>query len=152
MSEIEIRKYKKEDFKYIEKIHNKSRKIELKYANLENAFVPLKIAAIREDLFKYNILVAIIDKKIVGFISYLDNEIGWLYVDKNNMNKKIGENLIKYVLDYESIRPIYLEVLDKNIPAINLYKKMGFIITKTCEGKMPGNEEFNVKVYIMKRK
>ena len=48
---ITIRNYQVSDWNAIQKIHDESRKIELKLAGLEDAFLPLCIAAERENLF-----------------------------------------------------------------------------------------------------
>lgn len=64
-----------DDFSSIERIHDEARKIELRYADLEDAFVPLKEAAINEDLFEYKINVAILDGQVVGFVGYSEDEI-----------------------------------------------------------------------------
>lgn len=50
---ITIRNYQVSDWNAIQKIHDESRKIELKLAGLEDAFLPLCIAAERENLFDY---------------------------------------------------------------------------------------------------
>lgn len=47
---ITIRNYQVSDWNAIQKIHDESRKIELKLAGLEDAFLPLCIAAERENL------------------------------------------------------------------------------------------------------
>lgn len=58
MNKIKIREYQKSDFNDLCVIHDQARKQELAAANLNAAFKPLKIAAIEEDLFSYNIYVA----------------------------------------------------------------------------------------------
>ena len=73
-----------------------------------------------------------------------------LYVDINNTRKGIGKSLLSFALD--KVKPnVSIEVLKGNLPAIFLYSSMGFKITETLSGKMPGNEHFLVTVHIMKR-
>ena len=50
-------------WKGIEAVHDPARMQELRYAGLEAAFLPLSIAAEREDLFDYNVYVAKKDEK-----------------------------------------------------------------------------------------
>ena len=50
---ITIRNYQVSEWNAIQKIHDESRKIELKLAGLEDAFLPLCIAAERENLFDF---------------------------------------------------------------------------------------------------
>ena len=85
-----------------------------------------------------------------GFIAFSKEEIAWLYVDINNTRKGIGKSLLSFALD--KVKPnVSIEVLKGNLPAIFLYSSMGFKITETLSGKMPGNEHFLVTVHIMKR-
>ena len=50
---LAIRPYRPEDFPGIERVHDRARRVELRYAGLEDAFLPLRIAAEREDLVAY---------------------------------------------------------------------------------------------------
>ena len=78
---MKIEKYKDCYWEDLCRIHNAARKIELQYASLEAAYLPLDIAAEREGLFEYDHLdVAVEDGRPVGFCAYTDEEIAWLYV------------------------------------------------------------------------
>ena len=88
---VTIRKYAPDDWSSIERIHDEARKIELKLAGLEEAFLPLSIAAQREDLFEYpGIFVAEMEENVVGFAACTEDELAWLYVDPAYMRKGIG--------------------------------------------------------------
>ena len=147
MDKLEIREYHEADFDRLCQIHDQARKQELKAANLEAAFNPLKIAAIEEDLFSYNIYVATIDEKIVAFVAFSDDELAWLYVDPSFQKQGIGSKLIEFSLT-KMKRPTYLEVLTGN-PAKSLYLHKGFKFLKHESGKMPGNETFHVEVDLL---
>lgn len=121
MNKIKIRKYQETDFDEICLIHDQARKQELMAANLIDAFKPLKVAAFEEDLFSYNIYVAIMAEKVVGFVVFTDDELAWLYVSPNFQNQGIGSKLIEFSLN-KMKRPAYLEVLAGN-PAKRLYLK-----------------------------
>ena len=58
---IAVRPYEQRDWLRIEAIHDQARRQELALAGLEAAFVPLRIAAEREALFDYALLVAELD-------------------------------------------------------------------------------------------
>lgn len=106
-----IRPYKETDWNAIARIHDSARKIELNLAGLDEAFLPLEIAAGREDLFDYpGLYVAETDGIVAGFTACTEN-----------------------------------------VPARKLYENLGFTITGTESGKMPGNEAFSVEVYCMER-
>lgn len=147
MSKMKIRKYQEFDFNDLCRIHDQARKQELKAANLEAAFKPLKIAAFEEDLFSYEIFVAEVEDKVVGFVAFSDEELAWLYVDPNFQKRGIGSKLVEFSLT-KTKRPTYLEVLTGN-PAKDLYMKKGFDFFKHESGKMPGNESFHVEVDLL---
>ncbi len=148
---IVIRPYTEEDWTAIEEIHDTARKLELEKAGLPEAFVPLKEEAVSEGLFDYQIDVALLEKTVVGFCAYTEEELAWLYVSPKQMRTGIGRQLIQHALGKEpGIR--YIEVLLGNEPAKCLYEKMGFEVTEILSGQMPGNESFAVRVYSMERK
>lgn len=151
MTNIIIRDYKQQDWARIEEIHDSARKIELHLAGLDDAFVPLAQAAVNEGLFDYTICVALINDNVVGFVAYSDDEIAWLYVDPDSMRQGVGKSLIMHVIE-NTTRPLELEVLVGNNPALHLYEAMGFETTEICSDVMPGNESFEVTVHSMQQK
>ena len=72
-----------------------------------------------------------INKKIVGVLVYEDIfnrfEIDYIVVDSKYRRKGIGQKLLVELIKLNP-ENITLEVRIDNIPAINLYKKMGFEI------------------------
>lgn len=146
-----IRKYKETDWAYLMQIHDSARMQELEYAGLPDAFVPLEIAAVREGLFDYELYVAEEQGIPVGFTAFAEEELAWLYVSPAHLRQGIGRALVQFVLDHVKTRPMYLEVLCNNTPALALYESMGFETTETVTGQMPGNEAFAVSVHCMKR-
>lgn len=148
---IEIREFRESDKPELERIHDGARKIELRAAGLECAFLPLRIAAEREGLYSYPALyVAEEDGKTAGFAACTEDELAWLYVDPAHMRKGIGRRLSEYALEkFPNIRRI--EVLKGNERAKKLYESLGFAVKETSGGRMPGNERFKVEVYIMER-
>lgn len=148
---ITIENYDKRYWKDLCRIHDRARKIELRYASLEDAFLPLEDVAEAEGLFEYKHLdVALLDDKVVGFSAYSEEELAWLYVLPEKMRQGIGRQLVEHALDTE--RSIYyVEALYGNEPAKKLYESFGFKVKEILSGKMPGNERFQVKVYSMYR-
>ena len=68
---------------------------------------------------------------LVGFIHvnrlYENMDVINIVVDASYRKQGIASKLIDYVLNNnEGLESVLLEVNDKNIPAINLYKKCGF--------------------------
>lgn len=149
---IIIRNYNSSDWDSIQRIHDASRLMELRLAGLEAAFLPLKIAAEREGLFDYpGLFVAEENGVVVGFAACTEEELAWLYVDPAHMRKGIGRQLMEFVLQ-QFPEIYYIEALVGNAPAKALYEAMGFEVTGTASGKMPGNEDFTVEVYSFERK
>lgn len=147
-----IRPYRPEDFPGIERVHDRARRVELRYAGLEDAFLPLRIAAEREDLFAYpGLFVAELGGEIAGFAACTQEELAWLYVDPAHFRKGVGRALAEHALQrFPGIRRV--EVLSGNAPAKALYARLGFVTAATERGRMPGNEAFSVQVDCMERR
>ena len=99
---VMVREYLPEDFEKIEKIHDAARKEELRFAKLQQAFLPFSVAAERENFFDYKICTAILYGKVVGFGAYSEDELAWLYVDSAYFRRGIGRALVEYVLAHTS--------------------------------------------------
>lgn len=147
-----IRPYRPEDFPGLERVHDRARRVELRYAGLEDAFLPLRIAAEREDLFAYpGLFVAELGGEIAGFAACTQEELAWLYVDPAHFRKGVGRALAEHALQrFPGIRRV--EVLSGNAPAKALYARLGFVTAATERGRMPGNEAFSVQVDCMERR
>ena len=147
-----IRPYRPEDFPGLERVHDRARRVELRYAGLEDAFLPLRIAAEREDLFAYpGLFVAELGGEIAGFAACTQEELAWLYVDPAHFRKGVGRALAEHALQrFPGIRRV--EVLSGNAPAKALYARLGFVTAATERGGMPGNEAFSVQVDCMERR
>lgn len=149
---IEIRAYTPADWQAIEEIHDAARLQELTLAGLAEAFLPLAVAAEREDLFGYELYVAQKDGKTVGFTAFIEEELAWLYVHPEYQRQGIGKALGEFALGHMTAKEQAVEVLQGNEPARCLYRSLGFRETELLHGKMPGNEEFTVSVWQMCRK
>ena len=149
---LAIRPYRPEDFPGIERVHDRARRVELRYAGLEDAFLPLRIAAEREDLFAYpGLFVAELGGEIAGFAACTQEELAWLYVDPAHFRKGVGRALAEHALQrFPGIRRV--EVLSGNAPAQALYARLGFVTAAAERGRMPGNEAFSVQVDCMERR
>ena len=81
MKSIQIRAYQPQDWPALCTVHDEARRQELRLAGLDEAFLPLPVAAEREGLFEYPHLdVAVHDGRPVGFCAYTGEELAWLYV------------------------------------------------------------------------
>lgn len=148
---LKLRAYAPSGWEAIEAIHDEARRIELKLAGLDAAFLPLKIAAQREDLFDYpGLYVAEENGQVVGFTACNEEELAWLYVSPAHFRKGIGKALSQYAFaQFPTICSI--EALKGNEPARCLYESLGFHVAEIVSGRMPGNEDFRVEVYCLER-
>lgn len=145
---ITIRGYETRDWERIQAIHDEARRRELALAGLEAAFLPLAVAAEREGLFDYQLAVAELDGAVAGFVAYTDEELAWLYVDQAMGRRGVGRALARHALERAG-RPMSVEVLQGNEPALALYRSLGFRDVETVTGHMPGNEAFSVTVHCL---
>lgn len=152
MSEMVIRDYQEADWPGIQRVHDSARKIELALAGLEEAFLPLAVAAEREGLLDYpGLFVAERAGEVLGFAACGEEELAWLYVEPRAMRQGIGSALARHCLEqFPDIGEI--EALKGNEPARALYESLGFQVAETQKGRMPGNEDFPVEVYVLRRK
>lgn len=145
---IEIRPYRDSDWPRLCAIHDAARKNELALAGLSAAFLPLEVAAQREGLFDYTLRVAELDGQLSGFAAFTEDELAWLYVDPALARRGVGRALVEHALG-EMGRPVSIEVLSGNAPALALYESCGFHRKEIVSGKMPGNEAFPVTVHVL---
>lgn len=88
----------------------------------------------------YENLVITIDDNIIGYISvtniYEECNLVKIIIDENHRKKGYATKLINKVLNdavEKQVQKVYLEVRSNNIPAKNLYEKIGFKKTNTRE-------------------
>jgi len=143
---MNIRKYLEKDWSRICHIHDLARLDELRGASLEDAFLPLEVAAKNENLFEYDLLVAEHNGVVAGFIAYDQEEIAWLYVDPSLYRIGVGKALVNAVIEASS-NAFTIEVLKGNSAALEFYQNIGFSVVDTLTGVMPGNEQFDVTVH-----
>lgn len=151
MERITVRPFAQDDWPALERIHDRARRKELEWAGLSKAFVPFSQASAREGLFDYTVCVAVFEGAVRGFAAFSEDELAWLYVDPDYGRRGIGKRLIAYVQEHTR-RPLSIEVLAGNEPALGLYRSMGFSVLKTSSGKMPGNESFEVTAILLEKR
>lgn len=149
MNNITIRDYRESDWPRLQAIHDAARMDELRLAGLADAFLPLSVAAEREGLFEYALRVAELDRDAVGFSAFTGDELAWLYVDPALSRRGVGRALVEDALGRMG-RPVSIEVLSGNTPALRLYRRCGFRKAETVSGQMPGNEGVSVTCHILR--
>ena len=93
------------------------------------------LESIKSEISKDNCIciVAYYNDKIVGYLFssfvYDESELNRIAVLNEFRNRKIGNSLIKYLIDIlhnHSCKTLFLEVRESNKSAIKLYKNIGF--------------------------
>lgn len=141
--------YSPKYWEMIQTVHDAARMQELSLTGLEAAFLPLSVAAEREDLFAYTIYVALEGNEAVGFVAYTEEELAWLYVHPRFQRRGIGRELACFALEQMQSEAKSVEVLVGNEPARKLYRSLGFVKEEMLHGHMPGNEDYEVSVWQM---
>jgi GNAT superfamily N-acetyltransferase len=125
-------------------VYNKNYKEYFKILNLEWLELYFKVEPIDMDLLSNpdkiideggEIFFAKLDNIIVGTCALLkidENtfELAKMAVTKKAQGKKIGEQLGKAAIDYAKKKQIKIIILESNtllLPALNLYRKLGFV-------------------------
>ena len=85
----------------------------------------------------------------MGFVAFTPEELAWLYVDPACHRQGIGRALARAALAQMGPKPLTVEVLAGNLPALSLYRSLGFSQEKIVRGHMPGNEAFPVTVHCL---
>ena len=142
---MNIRPYTPDDWDRVCAIHDAARRDELAAAGLEAAYLTLEQTAENEGFHDYEIRVAEVDDRVVGFVAFTGEELAWLYVDPAAYGRGVGTSLVQAALA-ETRAPLSAEVLDGNAAALAAYRKNGFEVVGHAQGWMPGNEKFRVSV------
>jgi len=141
-SEVEIRRVKDSDTSVLAEMYCRLN-IETFDWMPKNTF---SISDFEEDTQGEEILVAVVEDKILGFVSLLvsENLIHQLYVDTSAQGMGLGKTLLDAVVQLTEQRPLFLNCREKNERAINFYKKYGF---KT-ESQMDNNSDSYLRLVL----
>lgn len=139
----------------IKKINDKENTIFIA-ESLPDFFTASGVDSLREDLKSHELYSAIVDDKLVGFITLrladiASLEISWLAVLPDWQEKGIGTELVKETLNIkakEGFRICYVKTLAETVPNLGyektrkFYKKLGFY-TLEIINPYPGWDEGN---------
>jgi GNAT superfamily N-acetyltransferase len=143
MQNMNIRPYASGDWSRVCEIHDAARRHELAAAELDAAYLTLEQTAENEGFHDYEIRIAELDGRVMGFVAFTQEELAWLYVDPAAYRQGIGTALIAAALE-ETRASLTVQVLHGNQAALSLYLKNGFVVIGNDHGRMPGNETFHV--------
>lgn len=83
------------------------------------------LEAITKDVESGNTGILVVDKKIVGTGSFVDNHITRVYVAPDQQGNGYGTFMIQ-TIENEIAKNYDKAYLDASLPALNLYKKLGY--------------------------
>ncbi|HSH93997.1 MAG TPA: GNAT family N-acetyltransferase [Roseimicrobium sp.] len=133
-----IRPYTEMDWVGVCRIHDAARLLELAAGGVDpRAFRPMTEAAEVDEFFDSVTVVACLDDRIVGFVSWNGAYITWLYVDPSAQRRGIGRRLLEHAMG--QIGPeAWTNTIAGNEPALALYRAAGFEIVWEQRGDCDG--------------
>ena len=124
-----LRPYTPDDFEAVCAVHDRSRPYELAGSTDPRGFRPMVEEADAEEFFVSETIVACIDDRIVGFVSFYDAYITWLYVDPEFFRQGIGRRLLA-----EAVKRIgpeaWVNTMGGYEAALAMYQSAGFVVVK----------------------
>ncbi|WP_082836981.1 GNAT family N-acetyltransferase [Labrenzia sp. OB1] len=114
------RSFRQKDLPRICEIHDAARLDELRFSNLQDAFVPLRIAAVREGLFDYQVLVAESHGRVDRSAAFSADELARLHVDPDCYRTGVGTLLAQVAIELSG-QEVSLEVVSGNGHAVAFY-------------------------------
>lgn len=144
-----IREANKYDIKNLLLIENESFSDNAEIWNEEALYF-----AVEDNLYK-TFIIADENDFAIGYAIMTVSEYE-IYIAKFGISKEVrgcgyGEKLLRYIIDNVKAEIYVLEVRSQNIPAINLYKKLGFVEEGLREG-MYHNPTDDALVLVRKEK
>jgi len=136
-SRLLIRPLQPDDWQRVTQIHDAARPDELAGSCDPRAFIPLAKDPEFEDLKKCQILVAILDSGLVGFVGVDNDYLGWLYVDPEYYGQGIGRKLLQAGLKLVT-GTAWTIALAGNTRAVRLYESQGFKETSRFQSDNAG--------------
>lgn len=125
-----IRPYVASDWPEVCRVYDAAKPLELWSGGVAASFIPLRDDQPRIDEFATS-TVRVWDegRSLLGFVGYLEDFIGWLFVHPDAFRKGIGRALLSAALREIDGDP-YLWTMRENQPAIRLYASVGFQIAE----------------------
>ena len=135
---MKIVKYAPGFWEDLQKVHDPARMQELTLAGLEAAFLPLTVAAEREDLFDYQLYVAVEENVAVGFVAFTEDELAWLYVRPDHQRKGIARALCDGLEQGAKGEGVTRMTVHASITARGFFEKRGWRVVKEQQVERKG--------------
>lgn len=142
-----IRRYSPADLNAVLAVYARAKPDELQYEATDFTIVPLNQDAdrfngfLQSDVFLYEA-----GQQVLAYGACFQNEIRALYVDRSARGQGIGMALLRHLLLLIDGDPV-LHVVKSNQPALQLYRRVGFVEEKEISVEYNGQQ---VAVYMMR--
>ncbi|HYF61840.1 MAG TPA: GNAT family N-acetyltransferase [Herpetosiphonaceae bacterium] len=135
---ITIRPYEEADFAAVCAVHDRARPDELRGSCDPRAFVPLaEDPQDAADFARSQKHVACLGDRVVAFVGVDGAYISWLYVDPEFYGRGLGRRLLGLAIELAG-PTAWTIALDGNERALELYRRAGFVATRTVPGDNAG--------------
>lgn len=123
-----IRPYQKKDLNRLSEIYHLARPYEFSYESFEFEFETLLEETDNlQRFFQSTILVLEEQGQIKGFGGYVHDYIAWLYVDPKFHRQKVGQRLLKHMLEkLKHKKLLRISIVKSNLAARACYESLGF--------------------------
>lgn len=123
-----IRPYQKKDLATLSEIYRLARPYEFSFEPYQFEFKSLLEETDNlKRFFQSNILVVEEQGQIKGFGGYVHDYIAWLYVDPKFHRQKLGQRLLKYMLEkLKNKKLLRISIVKSNLAARACYESLGF--------------------------
>ncbi len=136
-STTSIRPFEPGDFNAIEAIYAHSKLDELRFEQAQLELVPLKQDEQRfRDLMAAHIVVSA-QPDVQGFGAVFGSEIRAIFVHPSYRGKGVGKALLQHLISIAG-KPARLSVAKSNVPAVELYRRHGFVTVREFEAYYNG--------------
>jgi putative acetyltransferase len=98
-------------------------------SDMKEKYLPMAVTYVIED-----------SKKIVGFISMVENYLAAIFIDNENQGKGYGKKLLDHIKKEKQC--IQLKVYKKNEASCRFYLKNNFIIAEETMDEATGEKEY----------
>ncbi len=99
-------------------------------------------AKVQEQILQAEVFVCEADGSIQGFIGITDGYIAGIFVDRSCRSCGVGKRLLEYVKQTHSA--LSLDVYQKNIRAVDFYRREGFVIVSSQADEDTGEFDFTM--------